>query len=141
MRNDFIDKVNDCDLEFCVNLEASGIDNEDGSLSADDFDHVDYYIKNGKLFSWCGKEIMDLSDLEDSWWERAMHPNEDYDTMTLFDCFITELMNHIIQNDLIGSSEFNNLMDDERKLLVILRHPQYDVIEEIDEWDILAHFD
>ena len=143
MNKEIIDKLNDCDLGFYVNLDASGIDNEDGNFSADDFDSVDYSIKDGKLLSWSGEEIMDLCDIDDSWWEDAMNPDEDDETepMTWFECFISELLNHVLENGLIGDYEFRNLINDERILLVLLRHPEKDIIEEIDEWDIVAHVD
>ena len=31
MKQEFIDKVNNCSLDFYINLEASGIDDEDGT--------------------------------------------------------------------------------------------------------------
>ena len=79
MRQEYIDKLNNCSLGFYVNLELSGIDNEYGDLSADDFDHVDYQIENGKLLSWMGREIMDLNELDDSWWDGAGRYIEDED--------------------------------------------------------------
>lgn len=136
MRREFIDKLNDCDLGFYVNLDASGIDNEDGDLSADEFDHVDYSIKDGKLLSWMGEEIMDLSDIDDEWWEEAMQPEvEDTEPMTWFNCFISELMNHVLENELIGDYEFRNLIDDERVLLVLLKDFNGNIIEEISEFN------
>ena len=141
MKQEFIDKVNNCSLEFCVNLDESGIDDEGGSLCAEDFDHVDYSIRDGKLLSWDGEELMDLADLDDSWFERAMDPKDD-EPMEWFDCFITELMNHVIQNDLRGSYEFNNLIDDERVLVVILKNSNdFNIVEEIDDWNIVEHVD
>lgn len=139
MRQEYIDKLNNCSLGFYVNLELSGIDNEDGDLSADDFDHVDYYIKDGKLLSWDNSEIMYLDDLDDSWFEEAMS-DEDYQ-MTWFDCVISSLMNHVIQNELTGDYEFRNLIDDERILLVLLKDEDYNIIEEIDDWNIVEHVD
>ena len=143
MNKEYIYKLNDCDLGFYINLDASGIDNEDGHLSADEFDHVDYIIKDGKLLSWSGEEIMDLSDIDDSWWDNAIQHqiNDDSESMTWFDCFVSELINHVLQNGLVGDYEFRNMIDDKRILMVILKHPQNDIIEEIDEWDIVTHID
>ena len=143
MNKEYINKLNDCDLGFYINLDASGIDNEDGHLSADEFDHVDYIIKDGKLLSWRGEEIMDLSDIDDSWWDNAIQPqiDDDSESMTWFECFVSELINHVLQNGLVGDYEFRNMIDDKRILMVLLKHPQNDIVEEIDEWDIVTHID
>jgi len=128
MDKEFLKEVNDCYLGFYVNLDASGIDNEDENLSADDFDHVEYYIKDNKLYSWNTKELFDLSELDDSWWKE----NE----ASQFECFLAEVINYVIQNELIGSDEFLNLVDDNRILLVLLKNSEDDIIEEVSEWDI-----
>lgn len=147
MKKEYIEKVNNCSLGFWINLDASGFDTDNDDLSADEFDHVDYYIKDGKLQSWCYDEIMDLADLDDQYWEEEMNPDEDdiedgRVPKTWFDCFITELMNYIIQNGLNGSDEFWNLIDDNRILIVILKtEDTEDIIEEIDEWNISENVD
>ena len=120
-------------MGFYINLDASGIDNEDGQLSADDFDQVEYYIKDNKLYSWNTKELFDLSELDDSWWKE----NE----ASQFECFLAEVINYVIQNKLIGSDEFLNLIDDNRILLVLLKNSEDDIIEEVTEWDIAEWVD
>ena len=77
MKSKYIEQLEGCDLGFYVNVDASGF-SEDEDLTTDDFDHVEYYIKDGKLFLWSGIEILDLSDIEDAWWEHAMD-DSDYD--------------------------------------------------------------
>lgn len=146
MKEDLIKQYNNCSLGFYVNLEASGFDNEDGNLSADEFAHVDYQISDGKLLSWDGQKIMDLDDIDDSWWESGMNTDEDdiedgIEPMTEFECFIVEIMNLVIQNDYIGCSEFEELIDDERILLVLLRDENDCIIEEIDKWNIAEQVD
>ncbi len=147
MKDELIEKYNDCSLSFYVNIDASGIENEDGDLSADDdFPHVDYQIKDGTLLSWDGSDVMDLDELDDSWWERAMNPDEDdiedgIEPKTEFDCFVSEIMNQVIQNDYIGCSEFEELIDDRRILLILLKDEDDTIIEEIEEWDIAEHVD
>ena len=146
MNKEYINKLNDCDLGFYINLDASGIENEDGDLSNDDLPHVNYQIKDGKLLSWDGSDVMDLDELDDSWWERAMNPDEDdiedgIEPKTEFDCFVSEIMNQVIQNDYIGCSEFWELIDDKRILLILLKDEDDTIIEEIGEWDIAEHVD
>lgn len=141
MKEELIKQYNNCSLGFYVNLEASGIDNEDGDLSADDFANVEYQISDGKLLSWDNQQVMDLDEIDDSWWEDAAQPVEGQEPMSEFDCFIIEIMNLVIQNEYIGYQEFEELIDDERILIVLLKDQDFNVIEEVSEWNIVEHID
>ena len=135
MNSKYIEQLEGCDLDFYVNVDASGF--EDEGLTADDFDQLGYYIKDGKLFLWSGEELLDLSDIEDWWWEDAMQPEfDDVEPRTWFECFIDELMNVVLRDELPGAYEFRNLIDDERILIVLLKDADFNIVEEIDEWDI-----
>lgn len=147
MKSEYIEQLEGCSLGFYVNVDASGF-GEDEDLTADDFDQVEYFIKNGKLLSWSWREILDLSDIEDGWWEHAMD-DSDYDEndpdaekpLSWFECFIAELINVVLNDEWPGADEFRNLIDDERILLVLLKDADDNIVEEIDEWDINKYAD
>lgn len=140
-KTELIEKLNGCSIEFYVNLELSGFgDNEDeDDWSADELPNVEYYIKDGKLFSWDNKEIIDIKDV--------IYEDEDYDEKQTLYNLVTDIIDIALEKyynedcdedceSFSGAPDFDEMLSNEWILMVLIKNGNDDIVYEIDDYDI-----
>lgn len=140
-KTELIEKLNGCSLSFYVNLELSGFDeNEDeDDLSADELPNVEFFIKDGKLFSWNNEEIIAIKD--------TIYEDEDYDEEQAFHSLVTDIIDTALEKyynedcdedceEFSGAPDFDEMLSNEWILMILAKNNNDDIVYEIDDYDI-----
>lgn len=128
MRQEFKDKLNGRSVGIWVNVEASGLDPD--KTDATEFASIKYYVYKDAVWSWDDKKVLSLDDIDDSEWDYYIEE----EGSSYFECFIQYLLCEVLEDeDLPGHPDVRYYLDEELKLLVLLRDENDDIEEELDE--------
>lgn len=127
MKEENIELINGCcEIIICINYDANGINIDDNPINPDS---VTYNIKDNKLWTWDNREVMSFDDIDDSEWDDII-ADEECSESSWFECFITNIMAIIWDDDLPGSVEFHGWFDKDLTLGALLKDKNDDIIDE-----------
>jgi len=95
-------------IDFTLDKDKNGLDPEE------EYDYVEYYFKDGKLWTWDWREVLSLEDIDDSWWpdESELDVTEDWEGKYLEE-ISTSIICMVMEDLLPGRDEMDEWLDND----------------------------
>ena len=131
MKEDIIKKLNKRELHIYCDVNALCMrDNIEEELSASDYPSLDYYFKNGKVFTFTNEELITLDEMFEEWW--CDETDEEY---SWFWYFVVLFLEMVCLHRLTGRDVIEEFVENKWPMMLLLKDEEDDIIEELDNFD------